>query len=119
MARILVVDDNLDSVQSMAFLLRDMQHEVEFAINARAALEVVRRLRPDYVFLDLGLPDMDGAELARRLRAEPGAEGARFFALTGSGREQDRERALAAGCDQYLVKPLDPQFLESVLKPRP
>jgi CheY-like chemotaxis protein len=118
MARILVIDDNLDSVQSMAFLLRDMRHEVEFAITARAALEAARRFRPDYVFIDLGLPDMDGAELARRLRAEPGIERARFFALTGSGREEDRARALEAGCDQYLVKPLEPQFLESVLKPR-
>jgi CheY-like chemotaxis protein len=113
--RVLVVDDNLDTAETLRFLLRDMGHEVEFAINGRAALECSRRFRPDLVFLDLGLPDFDGCELARLMKAEAGAERLRIIALTGRASDEDRQRARDAGCDEFIVKPLDPRFLESLL----
>jgi CheY-like chemotaxis protein len=113
--RILVVDDNLDVAQIMVVLMRDMGHAVEYAINARAALIEARRLIPDFIFLDLNLPDMDGCELARQLKLEPALRATRIFAVTGSGSDEHRQRSLEAGCDDHLLKPVDPAFLESLL----
>jgi CheY-like chemotaxis protein len=113
--RILVVDDNLDVAQSLVFLLRDAGQQVEFAINGYAALEVARRFRPDLVFLDIGLPDTDGFKLAPMLKREPGMERARILALTAYTGEEYRQRAMEAGCDDFLVKPLDPRFLYSLI----
>ena len=111
----LVVDDNLDTVHSMAVLIRSMGHEVQFAINALAAIDAARRFRPDIVFLDIGLPDMKGDELARQLKYEPGLESTRIIAITGLSVEAARSRALEAGCVDIHVKPLDPARLESLL----
>jgi CheY-like chemotaxis protein len=110
--RVLVVDDDLDTAETLAFLLRDMGHKVEFAISARAALEVAGRLRPQIVFLDLGLPDMDGFELGKLLKVDPALPGLRIFVFTGRAEEEDRHRTLAAGFEAHLTKPLDPAFLE-------
>jgi len=78
---VLVVDDDLDQVQSMALLLKDMGHVVDFAITGVAALEVARRFRPDVVFLELTLPDIDGVEVAKQLRTEPGLQSARIISV--------------------------------------
>jgi len=113
--RVLVVDDNMDTAESMALLVRGLGHEVNFAISGRTALEVARAFRPNIVFLDLGLPDVDGCELASQLRGDAQSSGTRIIAVTGSGRLDDRERALQSGCDDYVVEPLDMEFLTSLL----
>ena len=114
--RVLVVDDNLDYLRSMTLLLRGMGHEVDFAINATAAISVARRFRPDTVFLDVGLPDGDGRLLARALRREAGLGDAHIVCVTGRAHE-DPVRSLEAGCDGHFVKPLDPALIESMLAP--
>ena len=113
--RILVVEDNLDSVHSLTLLLRDMGHTVEYAINGYAALDIARRFRPEIVFLDLGLPGMDGFEVCRQIKKEPGLEEARVIAITGYAQEEYRKQSQAAGCDLHLIKPVSPQFLVSLL----
>jgi PAS domain S-box-containing protein len=104
--RILVVDDNRDLVESLAILLRLWGHEVRTAHDGLSGLKAARSYRPQVVFLDIGLPGLDGYELARRLRAEVGG-GMKLIAVTGYGQEEDRRRALEAGFDAHLVKPAD------------
>lgn len=113
--RVLVVEDNLDSVESMTLVLRDMGHQFEFAINGYAALDIARRMRPEIIFLDLGLPGMDGFELCQRLKTEVGLEGTRVIVVSGYGQDEYRRRSAEAGCELHLVKPVSPQFLESLL----
>lgn len=113
--RVLVVEDNLDSVHSMAILIRAMGHEVQFGINGFAAIDVARRFRPDVILLDIGLPDLKGDELARQLKYEPGLEHTRLIAITGLPANEVRPRALEAGCEALYVKPMAPQVLEELL----
>src|SRR5258705_5295448 len=113
--RVLVVDDHLDTAHSLAILLRHMGHELEFAINGHAAMEIARRFQPEVVFLDLLLPDFDGCEVARRLRLQQGGKNARILAITGGGSEGLRRRAREAGCDEYLLKPLDLKLLDALI----
>jgi CheY-like chemotaxis protein len=113
--RVLVVEDNLDSVYSMTTLLRMMGHEVEFAINGFAALEVARQFRPDFILLDIGLPDFKGDKIARQLKYEPGFEKTRIIVITGLPLEEVRSRALEAGCEEVFAKPVAPAALEELL----
>ena len=113
--KILVVDDELDTAQTLSMLLRDMGHEVAFAINGRAALEIAVREKPEVIFLDLKLPDIDGWELARKLRNVPQLSGVRIIAVTGRKGEDDRRRSLEAGCEEHLLKPLDFSLIEKLL----
>ncbi len=116
--RIMVVDDNMDQVQSMALVLHDMGHEVRFAISGTSALSEARGFMPEVVFVDLGLPDMNGQEVCRQLCREPALRNTRLFAITGSGRQEDWESAIAAGFERLLIKPVDPMFLKSLLGSR-
>jgi signal transduction histidine kinase/DNA-binding response OmpR family regulator len=120
--RILVVDDNADAADSLRVLLDIWGHEVEIAHDGVAALQVAGRFGPELIFLDIGLPRMNGYEVARRLRKEAGLENARFIALSGYGTERDHQRSRQAGFDLHLVKPVDPGRLsaaiESVFGPR-
>jgi signal transduction histidine kinase len=113
--RVLVVDDNVDAADSLALMLRLAGHEVSTAYSGPAALEAARAERPDVVLLDIGMPEMDGYEVARRLRQEPGLEQVMLVALTGYGREEDRQRSRQALIDHHLVKPADPTALQGLL----
>jgi CheY-like chemotaxis protein len=113
--RVMVVDDNVDAAQMLAALLEVQGHAVSVEYDARGALERARRERPDVLLLDIGLPDMDGYELARCLRGQPESAGATLVALTGYGQSQDRKEAEQAGFDHYLVKPADMDQVNDVL----
>ena len=103
--RFVVVDDNHDARQSLRALLAADGHEVEVAADGLSALERLSAGRADVALIDIGLPGIDGYEVARRLRASPAARGMTLIAITGYGQDSDRERALAAGFDAHLVKP--------------
>jgi CheY-like chemotaxis protein len=113
--RVLIVDDNADSGSSLRTMLRMDGHEVELATDGAAALAAARALRPDVVLLDIGLPDMDGYDVARRLRADGLAREALIVATTGYGRSQDREKSARAGIDAHLTKPVDMEQLAELL----
>lgn len=113
--RVLVVEDNLDTVHTLARLLRDMGHTVDYAINGYAAMELAVRFKPDFILLDIGLPGMDGVDLCKRLRREPALQATRIFAITGYANDELRARALEAGCEAHFTKPLDPRVLEKLL----
>jgi len=113
--RILVVDDNGDAVDSLALLLSLQGHEVRTARDGPAALEVAAVFRPEVVLLDIGLPQMDGYEVANRLRGQVGLKKVLLVAVTGYGQEEDRRRTAEAGFDAHLVKPADPAVLIRLL----
>ncbi len=113
--RLLVVDDNQDAADSLAMLLRLQGHEVRVAFSGVAALEMTKTYWPDMVFLDIGMPGMDGYEVARRLRLTPGLENVMLAALTGWGQQEDRRRTAEAGFDHHLVKPPEPAAVEGIL----
>ena len=113
--RLLVVDDNVDAAATLGMLLEACGHEVAVEHASLRALARVREFQPDAALLDIGLPEMDGNELARRLRADPASSATALIAVTGYGRDQDRGAALAAGFDHHLVKPVDMDRLAAVL----
>ncbi len=113
--RILVVDDNADGADLLAMTLDAWGHRTHVAYDGPGALDAVEAFGPQIIFLDIGLPGMDGYEVARRLRALPGRAGVALVALTGWGAESDRRRALDAGFDVHLTKPVDRAEIEGVL----
>ena len=113
--RILIVDDSRDGGESMTVLLRVLGAEVELVHSGRAALEAVGAFKPDVVLLDIGMPGMDGYEVARRIRANSDHRGVMLIALTGWGQEEDRQRSAAAGFNHHLVKPADIDQLRQLL----
>jgi PAS domain S-box-containing protein len=113
--RLVVVDDNRDAAESLAMLLRLQGNEVRVAYDGRAALTLVNDFRPGLVFLDIGMPEMDGYEVARRLREQPELKTLVLVALTGWGQEEDRRRSSEAGFNHHLIKPASRETLEDLL----
>jgi CheY-like chemotaxis protein/two-component sensor histidine kinase len=116
--RVLVVDDNRDSAHSLAMLLQFLGAEVQTANSGADALAAIESFRPNVVLLDLGMPEMDGYEVARRIRARTEFSDIMLIALTGWAQDEDRRRAQNAGFDHHLVKPADISALEALLMPR-
>jgi PAS domain S-box-containing protein len=118
--RILVVDDNRDAAESLRMLLELAGCTVSVAFDGREALGAFEHFGPDIVVLDIGMPEMDGYEVARRIRAHPEGRSVLLVALTGWGQDEDKRRARAAGFDEHLMKPVDPTLLnELILAARP
>lgn len=113
--RVLVVDDNVDAAQTVAMLLEVLGHETTVEYDPLQALSCARERAFDAFVLDIGLPGMDGHELARQIRALPQAKGALFIALTGYGQQQDRDASKAAGFHYHFVKPADVDALAQAL----
>jgi signal transduction histidine kinase/ActR/RegA family two-component response regulator len=117
--RLLVVDDNQDGAESLALMLRLWGHEVSLAYDGTTALKKVQAEQPDVVLLDIGLPGMDGYEVARRVRQQPELERIALVAMTGYGQDEDRRRSSEVGFDDHLVKPVDVTALERLLRTLP
>ena len=117
--RILVADDNNDALESLATLLQLSGHEVYTAANGAVALEAAEQHRPEVALLDIGMPKLDGYEVARRIRAQPWGQRITLVALTGWGQDSDRRRSQEAGFDSHLVKPLDLDKLTELLAALP
>ena len=113
--RVLVVEDNTDAAVAMQMLLEGMGHAVTVVNDGADALRIAVETRPDVILLDIGLPGMDGYELARRLRDAPETHEAHLVAVTGYGQQKDRQRSADAGFDMHLVKPVDPAQLREVV----
>jgi two-component system CheB/CheR fusion protein len=113
--RVLVVDDHEDSVTMLAALLRSKGYEVATARNGTAALEIAPSFSPEFIILDIGLPEIDGYEIARRFRSIPPTEGTVIIALSGYGTQQDRSQTQEAGFDYHLTKPVAPEALFALL----
>jgi CheY-like chemotaxis protein len=112
---VLVVDDNVDQAQLLAVLLRGCGHEVHVEHDGHGAIRTALRLRPDYVFVDLSLPALDGWQVTRQLRADPRLRLMQIIAVSGHAGDEARQKSREAGIDVHLVKPVDPDFLESLL----
>lgn len=113
--RLLVVDDNKDAAESMSMLLEMWGYEVASAYDGPSALETAQQWQPEAVFLDIGLPGMDGYEVAERLRELPQVKHLVLIAITGYGQDDDRRRSQRAGIDHHLVKPVAPDALRSLI----
>jgi signal transduction histidine kinase/ActR/RegA family two-component response regulator len=117
--RVLVVDDNRDSADSLALLLKVNGHDVQTAYDGREAVDKIQAVRPDLVLLDIGMPGMNGHDVCRFVRQQPWGHDIRIAALTGWGQDQDRELTRASGFDHHLVKPVQIDELNSVLHSTP
>jgi CheY-like chemotaxis protein len=113
--RILVVDDNRDAADTLASMLDLMGHDVRVAYSGRGAIAAAETFRPALIFMDIGMPDVNGYEATQRVRAQEWAANVRVIAVTGWGQESDRARSRSAGCDEHLVKPVEMEALQKLL----
>jgi CheY-like chemotaxis protein len=112
---VLVVDDHLDGTEALTLLLKVLGHEVRSSLDGPSALEIAREFAPDVVLLDIGLPGMDGYEVARRMR-QLLADKTLLVAMTGYGQEEDKRQAHEAGFDLHLTKPVSGEAVETLLE---
>jgi DNA-binding response OmpR family regulator len=113
--RVLIVEDNLDSVHALALLVADMGHAVEYAINGYVGLDVARRFRPEILLLDIGLPGLSGYEVCARIKKDSELQQIRVVAITAFSQDEYRVKSMAVGCELHLVKPVPIWVLEEVL----
>ena len=113
--RILLVDDNVDAAETLSVLLESAHHEIRVVNSGRAALLAVEEFMPDIVFLDIGMPEMNGFEVAQKIRGNPRAGNPVLVALTGWGGDRDRQRSKKAGFDEHLTKPADLALIEDMI----
>lgn len=113
--RVLVVDDNVDTAESMTMLVEMLGHTVKTEHDGNSALRAAFDFRPDVVLLDIGLPGLNGYEVASRIRQQPSLNNTVIVAITGYGHESDRQLALQAGIDHHLVKPVDFERVRRIL----
>ena len=116
--RVLIVDDNKDAASTMEILLKSLGHEARVVHTGIEALQITAEFKPDVVLLDIGLPDIDGYEVARRLRASKSDRSFRIVAVTGWDQDTDKRKSQEAGFDMHLVKPVAPADLEKALAQR-
>jgi CheY-like chemotaxis protein len=114
--RVLLVDDNVDAMEMMAFLLAEMGYEPTTTADATHIVDLALSARPDVIVLDIGLPNVDGYEVARMLKRHPELQSIRLVAHTGYGSPEDRRKAQEAGFDAHLVKPAELDDLEKALQ---
>jgi two-component system CheB/CheR fusion protein len=117
--RLLIVEDHVDVAESLAMILEEDDHAVRIAQNGPAALQALTEFKPDVVLLDVGLPGMDGYQVARRMREETPVSRLTIIALSGFGDTEDFRRSKQAGCDAHLVKPVHPDVLRKLLGAAP
>ena len=115
MARVLIVDDNAVNLKLVAYLVKAQGYEVDTAIDADSALAALHARKPDVVLMDLQLPGIDGLELTRRIKADPSTHDVAIIAVTAYAMKGDREKAMEAGCDDYVTKPIDTRALPGVI----
>jgi CheY-like chemotaxis protein len=113
--RILIVDDNVTNLKLVAYLMKSKGYEVGTAVDAETALDEIRTHRPRLILMDVQLPGTDGLELTRRLKADPATRGILVIAVTAYAMKGDQDRALAAGCDDYITKPIDTRTLPEII----
>lgn len=114
--RVLVVDDNVDAAETLALYLDGIGHTTRLAHDGERALRLAEELRPHVVLLDLGLPQLDGYEVALGIRAEPWAKDVLICAITAWGRPSDHDISRVAGIDHHLLKPVNPQLLVTLIR---
>lgn len=113
--RILIVDDNATNLKLVAYLMRANGYTVETALDAESAIDAIRVNHPDVILMDIQLPGIDGLELTRRLKADPGTRDIVIVAVTAYAMKGDQAKALAAGCDDYITKPIDTRSLPDTI----
>jgi CheY-like chemotaxis protein len=113
--RVLIVEDNVDAAEMLGYAVSALGHTTRVAHDGAAALSAADDFAPDVIFLDIGLPVMNGYDVARTLRSRPAMDHVRIVAVTGWGQEEDRRKAREAGCNSHFTKPLSPAMLEQLL----
>ena len=113
--RILIVDDNATNLKLVAYLMKASGYQVDTALDAEAALEAIGANCPDLILMDIQLPGIDGLELTRRLKATPATREIVIVAVTAYAMKGDQDKALAAGCDDYITKPIDTRALPETI----